>query len=277
MDYIHGNVADELRKQRRSDPCLFGTVEQDRKFKERMAHIQATLASFRFPKIGAIYFDEKLDNFYIGPELQTGKGPWTTSAEYYDDLACHLMRASSGEHPRDTQSFMLPSILNFLLRISGEEKNGPFRLTNRDFGAHNILVNEAFDIVGVIDFDGVMAAPLEAVAQYPVNSFLRAEPPGVVDPRPAVAERVAAFLPKLQAYKEMLAKCEVTDVSDSISVSSRLASASASAYQGMVDYEMHSESMNDRWMKSCLKALQTEPEDGVTRTVGNSKETYTIL
>jgi aminoglycoside/choline kinase family phosphotransferase len=83
---------------------------------------------------------------------------------------------------------MLPSILGHLMRTHQEEKSGPFRLTNRDFGAHNILVNDNFDIVGVIDFDGVMAAPLEAVAQYPILSFLDVDPPGVVYTAPAAGE-----------------------------------------------------------------------------------------
>ncbi|KAJ4304254.1 hypothetical protein N0V88_001867 [Collariella sp. IMI 366227] len=67
---------------------------------------------------------------------------------------------------------------------------GPFRLTNRDFEAHNTLVNSDFNIVGVIDFDGVIAAPLEVVAQYPVLSCLQIEPLGVVYTNPVAVERV---------------------------------------------------------------------------------------
>ena len=162
-----------------------------------MARIQATIASFQFSKIGGIYYDDDTGDFFIGPELQTGQGPWTSSAEYYDDLARHLLKSASKDPLQNSQSFMVPSILNFLLRIRGEESNGPFRLANRDFGAHNVLVNEDFDVVGVIDFDGVMAAPLEVVAQYPLHCFLQVEPPGIVDTRPAVVERVAQTLPRI--------------------------------------------------------------------------------
>jgi hypothetical protein len=128
---------------------------------ERMAQIQATVASFRFPRIGSLYHDSYTDGFYIGPELQTGRAPWTSSTEYYDDLVDHLLKsASTTDELKQSQSFMLPSILGHLTRIH-KERSGPFRLTNRDSGAHNILVNDNFEIVGVIDFDGVMVA-LEA-------------------------------------------------------------------------------------------------------------------
>ncbi len=257
MDYIHGSVASELRIQHNSARGLFGTPEQDRKFREQMARVQATLASFQFPQIGGLYYNEDEDDFYIGPELQTGLGPWASSAEYYDDLARHLMKSTTKDSLRQSPSFMLPSILNFLLRICGEEQNGPFRLANRDFGAHNILVNENFDIVGVIDFDGVMAAPLEVVAQYPSQCFLHVEPPGVVDSRPAVIERVAATLPRLQIYKDMLAKCE-GDAGGSVKIADRLGAAPASAYQGMNAYQCHQGFVNDKWMQSCLNMLHDQ-------------------
>ena len=146
MDYIHGTVATELRRARSCPLQMFGTPEQDQRFREQMAEIQATVASFRFAQIGSLYHNPATDEFYIGPELQTGRGPWGSSTEYYDDLVNHLLHsASAKDELKQSQSFMLPSILGHLIRIHGEEKTGPFRLTNRDFGAHNILVNENFE------------------------------------------------------------------------------------------------------------------------------------
>jgi aminoglycoside phosphotransferase (APT) family kinase protein len=51
MEYIHGSVASEFREAKSCSPQMFGTPEQDRKFREQMARIQATVASFRFPQI----------------------------------------------------------------------------------------------------------------------------------------------------------------------------------------------------------------------------------
>ncbi|KAL2261415.1 hypothetical protein VTK26DRAFT_4210 [Humicola hyalothermophila] len=180
IEYIHGStVASKLREAKSCAPQMFGTPEQDCKFREQMAHIQATLASFQFPQIGSLYHNEETGSFYLGSEPQTGKGPWTSSAAYYDDLVSHLLKsAAAHDDLRQSQSFMVAAILNQLIRIHGGETAGPFRLTNRDFGAHNILVNDDFDIVGVIDLDGVMAAPLEVVAQYPTLTFLEGRASG---------------------------------------------------------------------------------------------------
>lgn len=256
MEYIHGSVASELREAKSCAPQMFGTPEQDRKFREQLARIQATIASFRFPYIGSLYYNQETDDFYIGPELQTGKGPWSSSTEYYEDLTNHLLKSTvTRDDIKQNQSFMVPSILNHLMRIYGRERTGSFRLTNRDFGAHNILVNDDFDIVGVIDFDGVMAAPLEVVAQYPVHSFLEVEPPGAVYSRPAAIERVRRTAPRLQEYKELLNMFESEQGEDRTKVADSLGSTSASIYQGMAAYAQHQDFVNEKWMKSCLKML----------------------
>lgn len=257
MEYIHGSVASELRIAKSCGPQMFGDPEQNRMFREQMARIQAIVLSFRFPKVGSLYYNQETDEFYIGPELQTGKGPWASSTEYYDDLVKHLLKlAATKDEIKQSQSFMLPSILHHLMCIHGEEKDGPFRLTNRDFGAHNILVNDDFAIVGVIDFDGVMAAPLEVVAQYPVLSGLNVEPPGAVYTHPAAIERVNRTAPRLHEYRELLAGFEVEQGEGGLKVADRLGSISASVYKGMTASGQHQDFVNERWMKSCLKMVR---------------------
>jgi hypothetical protein len=189
---------------------------------------------------------KETDDFYIGPELQTGKGPWTSSTEYYDDLVCHLLESAIMRGDvKKSQSLMVPSILNNPMRINGERRPGPFQLTNRDFGAHNILVNDDCDIVGVIDLDIVMAAPLEIVAQYPTFSFLDVEPPGAVYSHPAAIERVRRTAPRLQQYKDLLGTWE-SQGEDGTKVADRLGSTSASIYRGMAAYAQHQISVNER-------------------------------
>jgi hypothetical protein len=83
-----------------------------------------------------------------------------------------------------------------------------FSLVNRDFGAHNLLVNEKFQIVRVIDVDGVMTAPIEVIARYPVLTGVSREPPGCVETRLAAIEHIERTKPKLKEYKEMLAAAE---------------------------------------------------------------------
>jgi hypothetical protein len=75
IDYINRAVATELREARKCDAGLFGTPDQDRKFREQMAGIQVTLSSFAFDRIGSLYQDEQTFKFFISSEIETGKGP----------------------------------------------------------------------------------------------------------------------------------------------------------------------------------------------------------
>lgn len=170
MGYVHGTTTRELSEARNCGPCVYGTPRQDRKFKEQMADIQVQLSSFKFDQIGSLYQDETSE-FFIGPEVETGKGPWTSSLDYYADLANHLLEGTlRSSHPelKNSVSLTLPSVFQHLIRLYSQDRSmgSPFNLVNRDFGAHNLLVNEDFDISCVIDLDGVMAAPVEVIAQY---------------------------------------------------------------------------------------------------------------
>jgi hypothetical protein len=89
MDYVDGLVATELQKQKGCKPDMFGTAEQDERFRRQMAAIQTELALCRFDQIGCLVYDEQSKEFGIGPELETGKGPWNSSLEYFKDAADH--------------------------------------------------------------------------------------------------------------------------------------------------------------------------------------------
>lgn len=168
LDYIHGTAAAELREAKGSSVGSFGTPNQDRRFRQQMASIHVSVSKITFNQIGSIYLDEETSDFFIGPEVETGKGPWTSSADYYIDMANHALEvcASLAEaEVYESSSFAVPIIFTHLMSLYGnrESTGGPFHVVNRDFGAHNILVNDDFEVVGVIDFDGVMAAPIEVL------------------------------------------------------------------------------------------------------------------
>uniref|UniRef100_A0A8H7NNU8 Aminoglycoside phosphotransferase domain-containing protein n=1 Tax=Bionectria ochroleuca TaxID=29856 RepID=A0A8H7NNU8_BIOOC len=181
MSYIHGNAASELRLQKDCPPRLFRTPEQDRTFRRQMADIQIELAAIQFDRIGSLYEDG--DSFTIGPEPETGDGPWDTAADYYRSWMRHLVEVAERDADPEVKkkpSFNLPqSFLPLMHQYSiGLTSCGPFRLVNRDFGAHNLLVDDNFNIVGLIDLDGVMAAPIDLVAQFPALTGLDRETPG---------------------------------------------------------------------------------------------------
>ena len=159
-----------------------------------MARIQVELSSFKFDQIGSLYQDEETGNFFIGPELDTGKGPWTSAMDYYTDIADHMLQvciADAEPEIQESSSFTLPVVCKHLISLFGHNtvEKGSFRFTNRDFGAHNLLVNDNIDIIGVIDFDGVMTAPAEMVAQYPQLTGLDRQPPGYAETNPLAIER----------------------------------------------------------------------------------------
>ena len=171
MDYIDGLPASTLKQRTDCDVDLYGTPEQDIHFRKQMADIHAELANCVFDQIGSLLYDEQT-GFTIGPDVETGFGPWRSSLEYFNDIADHSFRTFLASIDDDRKlrwhrTCSLPLVFKQLTRIYCTETNGPFHLINRDFGAHNLLVNEKFEIVGVIDFDSLMAAPVEMVAQFP--------------------------------------------------------------------------------------------------------------
>ena len=211
IEYIHGTTAIELRPIRDSAPSMYGMAEQDHKFRRQTPEIQAHMLAFQFPKIGSLYYNEDTENFYIGPDIVTGKGPWTSSADYYRDLTDHLVRDAVAIHfksPERSKDFVAPVLLNHHMRIHGQDSSGQYRLINRDFGAHNTLVDSDFNIVGVIDFDGVSPVPPEAAAQYPWLSLLSIEPPGAVSTNPYALERIEEARPQFAKYKKWLMEYE---------------------------------------------------------------------
>ncbi|KAK3935482.1 hypothetical protein QBC46DRAFT_358193 [Diplogelasinospora grovesii] len=266
MDYINGTAATELREARKCDAGLFGTPDQDRKFREQMAGIQVTLSSFTFDQIGSLYQDEQTSDFFIGSEIETGKGPWASSMDYYADLANHALRVCVHSAAHDVQmscSFAVPILFKHLMSLYGQigSMGGPFRLVNRDFGAHNLLVDDNFEIVGLIDLDGVMAAPIEVVAQYPVLTGLDRGPPGHVETRPAAIDRIRRTETRLKEYKDLVEIAEAgLKIGDegNTSIAKLMLSEAASIFQGLVRYGSHQKFVNDKWMEAYVRLLRKQ-------------------
>ncbi|WEW61225.1 hypothetical protein PRK78_006715 [Emydomyces testavorans] len=260
MEYIHGTPAHHLRLAK-GGTLRFGDVEQDRRLSEQMAKIQVELSSFQFDKIGSLYLDEKTDEFYIGPDQETGKGPWTSTTEYYLDYAAHCMETAAIADSRLTErdSFVNPALFSYALRFSENpsRRNGPFYLINGDFGPHNILVNENFEILAVIDFDGVMAAPIEVAAQLPFMAYLDLGPP----PGLAGSETPSSTRTSFQQYKEMIRAAE-EELNDGKGRDGLLANAifskSAMLFSGIAAYGCHSGPVNESWLRTYINMIRND-------------------
>ena len=272
MSYIHGTIAAELQQAKECRTGVFGSPEQDLHFWTQMAEYHVQLASLTFDKIGSIHRDG--DNFIIGPEIETGEGPWDTPQQYYEALVRHKMQVASTDAPpevRESASFSFPSKFMDLMEMTqpvDARKTGSFGLANRDFGAHNVLVDDEFDIVGFIDFDGVMAAPSAVVAQLPELMDLSRPVPGFVEIREMALEYMKEAAHLLPKYVELVhaaiaqhegntgkkVACEFADL---------LQSDAASIVQGLNEYGQHRDFINDRWSAAYALLLKKEREEAL--------------
>src|SRR3569833_438714 len=263
MDYTDGLPADELQLQTGSASLVFGTAEQDEKFRKQMAAIQIQLSQCRFDQIGSLRYDERSSEFSIGPEPITGKGPWKSSPGYFNDVAGHELKSAlvySDFNPQDRQraSLALPTVFKELMSTSCIDGNGPFSLTRRDFCAHNVLVNDEFEIIPVIDFDAVLAAPIELAAQFPRLVRLDRPPPGDVPEAPLMREYVQETLPKLRLYQAMLLDEVIrlgTAEDHGNSIGRVILSEGAAIVFGLESYRAHQDWINNRWMGFYLECL----------------------
>lgn len=191
-------------------------------------------------------------------------GPWKSSAEYYSDLAAHALQVcarEAAEYVQEIASFTIPIFFqHFILSPINDRPDEPFILTNRDFGAHNILRNDDFEIIGVIDFDGVMAAPIEMVGKFLVLTGLEREAPGHVETRPLALARIERTKLKLQEYQALIKDAEANITSapkGPAGFADLMTTDRASILQGLLAYSSHQGFVNDMWMKAFTRLLRT--------------------
>jgi hypothetical protein len=166
---------------------------------------------------------------------------------------------------RESQTFSYPTKFMQLMESAEDRNTGPFGLANRDFGAHNVLVDNEFNIVGFIDFDGVMAAPSAVVAQLPVFMGMLRPVPGFVETRELALKclkETAHLLPRyVELVQEAVAEQEAsTGKKDIRGFSDLLMSDAASIVQGLNDFGQHRSLANDRWSAAFDLLLQKKRE-----------------
>ena len=254
MEYINGSTAMELRRRKECAPFVFGTKEQDARFRQQMAKIQIDLARCRFDSIGSLSFSEKDNGFCIGPDIVTGLGPWKSSFAYYIDAAEHALKSSASKEELSSRpSFAVPLVFKDMVTRFCSDDTGPFSLTNLDFGIHNILVDDNFSIIGVIDLDGIMAAPKEIVGQFPVLSGLQPPNPGITPSEPLAIEREEKEKPLLESYAALL---RVYADGPERQIFADITAIPHAIVRSLREFEMHQDFVNDEWMDSFLYLLR---------------------
>ncbi|KAL2838630.1 hypothetical protein BJY01DRAFT_257975 [Aspergillus pseudoustus] len=164
-------------------------VERRSGFYHEMAHIQVHLSSIRLPTIGTVVKHPD-GTFGVGPLPGLG-GPFSTATEFFIASAKHakfpltddqIRRCTEGggwtEQILDSIN-AFPSRLRALARRISRCDNGPFPLYHPDLYQSNVIVDDSYQVLGVIDWEGACSVPWEVV-QPPL--FLNVLPRAMDDP-----------------------------------------------------------------------------------------------
>ena len=255
MEYINGNTAMESSARKGCARFVFGTEEQDARLRRQMAEIQVDLARCHFDSIGSLRFDEERQEYCIGPMLAAGLGPWKSSFAYYSDVAEFVLKsAASYDDITSRHSFAVPIVFKNLIPRFCSNDTGSFSLTNLNFGFRNVLVDEDFSIIGVIDLDGIVAAPKEVVGQFPTFSGLDPPAPGVLPKNLLVLQQEVKEKPSIESYAALLRE---TAHGPERQIFAGVLTTPHALVRGLEAFGM-SEFVNDRWMDSFLYILRTE-------------------
>ncbi|CAF9925755.1 hypothetical protein IMSHALPRED_006780 [Imshaugia aleurites] len=176
MEALYGNVAVDM------DGSLIPN-EQKFLFYSSLARYQAEISSITFPKIGSIIQGPN-GTYDVGPLPKLG-GPFATTTKYLKAWAKHArfyggtdgLKESCGPYGDE----ILQRVLAFPQKISeltgkiALRENGPFPLIHPDFFHSNIIADDNWKPLGVIDWEYAQSAPWETV-EFPLTFSLCPRP-----------------------------------------------------------------------------------------------------
>jgi hypothetical protein len=122
----------------------------------------------KFDKIGSIFKNPETGTYDIGPLPDGLGGPCRTATEYYRAWA-----AQNKSTPGATSPFV--SLIGEVAPIISKHDHGPFRLVHGDFGHNNVIVDDNFNILSVIDWEGSFVGPAEMASRFPLRNQMYPE------------------------------------------------------------------------------------------------------
>ncbi|KAF3482450.1 uncharacterized protein GIQ15_05209 [Arthroderma uncinatum] len=251
MKYVHGTLAKRLQKARGCRKYMFGTPKEDANFRKQLASIQVGLATHKWERIGRPRLHEN-GGFSIG-SLETDLN-FATATQYYDHLTKNALWGGASEAPADSQDTMIliPALFKTLI-ARWSTHSGPYGLVHTGLGAHNVLVNEKFEVLALIDPKGLMTAPIEVQAQLPHRVGMRMKPPGCIAGSPKEEETMRVTMQRVKAHRKMLKEAdeEYTTTRNSMigmPLWRAMLSPAAILVQGMVEYGHFGEEVDKRWL-----------------------------
>ncbi|TDZ15457.1 hypothetical protein Cob_v011643 [Colletotrichum orbiculare MAFF 240422] len=156
------------------------------KFLRRLAQMHVQLATVQLPMIGTILSRNEDGTYRQGPIPGLG-GPFNTATEFFKAWAAKTtfgmtdehLRTASGQYADD----IIPSVSSFPKSIGdlapklSARDHGPFPLCHGDFGHNNIIVDDEYRVLGLIDWEASFSAPWEIFADFPLT--LSMVPPAI--------------------------------------------------------------------------------------------------
>lgn len=137
---------------------------------EQWTMIQTRLASITFPEIGAIRAYSPSTGPVLGPiATEEGNiGPFSDAVDYFSAMA--WVRYNQAKKKTATATTEEPNryhVLGPFLHLDiihhstlfAAHRQGPFPLNHMDIGTPNILIDEEYNIVGIIDWEMAQSAP----------------------------------------------------------------------------------------------------------------------
>jgi hypothetical protein len=134
--------------------------------------------NIRLPKIGKVVGVNKDGTYRQGP-LPTLGGPFDTAADYFRAWAAKVefglsksrLRDAAGQYT-DEVSRSLSAFrewVNDNAECLSVNNTGPFPLCHGDFGHNNIVFDDGYRLLGVIDWETAFTAPYEISCEFPLS------------------------------------------------------------------------------------------------------------
>ncbi|KAI9814502.1 MAG: hypothetical protein M1826_002249 [Phylliscum demangeonii] len=184
MDYVDGETADTLSEQF-SDGYEGIPPPFAEHFMRQMAKIMVELASLRFPKIGGLVKDGA--SVRVGPMSETGAGPYDSPLDFYRDHPLAVARCLDPDQDISRPHPLVEACRQLMVSTAASQPD--YGLMFADLGPNNVIVDRAFNIKAVIDWDPVFTAPDPVLHRVPFLMGMACPPPGKEPSHPDVPVR----------------------------------------------------------------------------------------
>jgi aminoglycoside phosphotransferase (APT) family kinase protein len=170
------------------------------KIAAQIADLISQLSQITFPEIGQVWAgDEHDEEPHIIPFSLCGKilGPFNSSTACFRGMQRAMDGANLDKHKAESDRLTWRRYSEICTKaipliVYPELRRGPFPLWHRDLHFKNILVDDEYNITGVLDWTGARVAPWEKFAIYgdimPFNHFSEEENRPIMEFRQTLIE-----------------------------------------------------------------------------------------